>query len=116
MGEYPKMIEPSIYQYDENLYVWFDETGALGGVSCYLSDMKNQMKQYADSLEGKGKIHVNMIFEVDEFNKFLEPGGMSLHEMNGDDLRAIISNMSEGVKQSLLDTPHYVWEDYIEER
>jgi hypothetical protein len=37
MSKYPIIIEQSIYQYNENIFVWFDETGGVGGASNYLN-------------------------------------------------------------------------------
>jgi hypothetical protein len=50
--KYPIVIEPDIYQYDEGVFVWFDETGGVGGASNYLEEAKAQMKRYAESLDG----------------------------------------------------------------
>jgi hypothetical protein len=47
---YPIIIEQSIYQYDEHVFVWFDETGGVGGASNYLSEARKQLKNYAKSL------------------------------------------------------------------
>ena len=47
---YPIVIESHIYQYDEGVFVWFDETGGVGGASNYLSEAKAQMARYAESL------------------------------------------------------------------
>ena len=47
---YPIIIESHIYQYDEGVFVWFDETGGVGGASNYLSEAKAQMNRYAESL------------------------------------------------------------------
>jgi hypothetical protein len=50
MKTYPIIIESHIYQYDEGVFVWFDETGGVGGASNYLSEAKAQMARYAESL------------------------------------------------------------------
>ena len=50
MKTYPIVIESHIYQYDEGVFVWFDETGGVGGASNYLSEAKAQMARYAESL------------------------------------------------------------------
>ena len=47
---YPIVIESHIYQYDEGVFVWFDETGGVGGASNYLSEAKAQMARYVESL------------------------------------------------------------------
>jgi hypothetical protein len=47
---YPIMIESHIYQYDEGVFVWFDETGGIGGASNYLEEARQQLKRYADNL------------------------------------------------------------------
>lgn len=47
---YPIVIESYIYQYDEGVFVWFDETGGVGGASNYLEEARAQMKRYAESL------------------------------------------------------------------
>lgn len=47
---YPIIVEPSIYQYDESVFVWFDETGGVGGASNYLEEARAQMKRYSESL------------------------------------------------------------------
>ena len=48
--KYPIIIEPDIYQYDEGVFVWFDETGGVGGASNYLNEARAQMNRYAESL------------------------------------------------------------------
>jgi hypothetical protein len=50
-NQYPIIIEPDIYQYGENVFVWFDETGGVGGASNYLKEAKAQMKRYAESMD-----------------------------------------------------------------
>lgn len=50
--KYPIIIESHIYQYDEGVFVWFDETGGVGGASNYLEEAKAQMQRYAESLDG----------------------------------------------------------------
>ena len=50
MTTYPIILEPDIYQYDEGVFVWFDETGSVGGASNYLSEARSQMNRYAESL------------------------------------------------------------------
>lgn len=45
--KYPIIIEDHIYQYDEGVFVWFDETGGVGGASNYLEEARDQMKRYA---------------------------------------------------------------------
>ena len=50
MKTYPIIIESHIYQYDEGVFVCFDETGGVGGASNYLSEAKAQMARYAESL------------------------------------------------------------------
>ncbi len=47
---YPIIIESHIYQYDEGVFVWFDETGGVGGASNYLEEARQQLKRYADNL------------------------------------------------------------------
>ena len=47
---YPIIIESHIYQYDEGVFVWFDETGGVGGASNYLEEARKQLKRYADNL------------------------------------------------------------------
>jgi len=47
---YPIIIESHIYQYDEGVFVWFDETGGVGGASNYLEEAKAQMHRYAESM------------------------------------------------------------------
>jgi hypothetical protein len=50
MTTYPIRVEPDIYQYDEGVFVWFDETGGVGGASNYLEEAKAQMKRYSDGM------------------------------------------------------------------
>jgi hypothetical protein len=50
-NQYPIIIEPSIYQYDEHLFVWFDETAGVGGASNYVKGARDQLHRYAKSLE-----------------------------------------------------------------
>lgn len=50
MLKYPIIVEQSIYQYDEHVFVWFDEVGMVGGASNYLEEARREMKAYADSL------------------------------------------------------------------
>ena len=53
MKTYPIKIESDIYQYGDGVFVWFDETGGVGGASNYLSEAKAQMNRYAESLGKK---------------------------------------------------------------
>ena len=48
--EYPRVVDNNIYQYDEGVFVWFDETGGVGGASNYLEEARAQMKRYADGM------------------------------------------------------------------
>lgn len=48
--KYPIVIESHIYQYDEGVFVWFDETGGVGGASNYLEEAREQMKRYAENM------------------------------------------------------------------
>ncbi len=57
MQQYPIIIESHIYQYDEGVFVWFDETGGVGGASNYLEEAREQMKRYAESLDGPSITH-----------------------------------------------------------
>jgi hypothetical protein len=50
MTTYPIIHEPDIYQYGEGVFVWFDETGGVGGASNYLEEAKAQMKRYSDGM------------------------------------------------------------------
>lgn len=50
MSMYPIVIESHIYQYDEGVFVWFDETGGVGGASNYLDEARAQMKRYAEGM------------------------------------------------------------------
>jgi hypothetical protein len=52
MTTYPIKIESDIYQYGDSVFVWFDETGGVGGASNYLEEARSQMKRYAESLDG----------------------------------------------------------------
>lgn len=47
---YPIVIDNNIYQYDDSVFVWFDETGGVGGASNYLEEARAQMKRYADGM------------------------------------------------------------------
>lgn len=46
-SKYPIIVETNIYQYDEGVFVWFDETGGVGGASNYLEEARDQMKRYS---------------------------------------------------------------------
>jgi hypothetical protein len=48
--KYPIVIESHIYQYDEGVFVWFDETGGVGGASNYLEEAREQMELYAKNM------------------------------------------------------------------
>ena len=48
--KYPIIIESHIYQYDEGVFVWFDETGGVGGAANYLEEVREQMKRYSDNM------------------------------------------------------------------
>lgn len=49
-SKYPIVIESHLYQYDEGVFVWFDETGCVGGASNYLEEAREQMKRYAENM------------------------------------------------------------------
>lgn len=55
MTTYPIIHEPNVYQYDESVFVWFDETGFVGGAGNYLEEAKAQMKRYEVEM-GHGEI------------------------------------------------------------
>jgi hypothetical protein len=48
--QYPVIIYENIYQYDEGVFVWFDETGGVGGASNYLEEAREQMKRYSENM------------------------------------------------------------------
>jgi hypothetical protein len=50
MAVYPIKIESDIYQYGDGVFVWFDETGGVGGASNYLEEARAQMKRYVEHL------------------------------------------------------------------
>ena len=49
-AKYPIIVESHIYQYDEGVFVWFDETGGVGGAANYLEEARDQMKRYSDNM------------------------------------------------------------------
>jgi len=49
-NKYPYEVEPSIYKYGDGVFVWFDETGIVGGASNYLDEVRKAMKIYAKNL------------------------------------------------------------------
>ena len=51
--QYPIAVEDNIYQYDEGVFVWFDETGGVGGASNYLEEAKAQMKRYGEAMNAE---------------------------------------------------------------
>jgi hypothetical protein len=53
MKQYPIVIESHIYQYDEGVFVWFDETGSVGGASNYLDEARRELNAYATHMFGK---------------------------------------------------------------
>lgn len=53
MSVYPVIITSSICQYDEFVFVWFDETGGVGGASNYLSEAQRQLEAYAQTLSNE---------------------------------------------------------------
>jgi hypothetical protein len=61
MSKYPIIIEQSIYQYDEHVFVWFDETGGVGGASNYLDEARRELNSYAT--------HMNMLSLLKEKEK-----------------------------------------------
>lgn len=48
--KYPHIVEEGIYKYGENVYVWFDEAGMIGGASNFLYEARDHMLQYAAKL------------------------------------------------------------------
>ena len=54
--KYPIIIESHIYQYDEGVFVWFDETGGVGGASNYLDEARREMNSYATHMNALSKI------------------------------------------------------------
>lgn len=48
--EYPKKVADHIWQYDENTYLWEDETQNWGGVAWSIEEATRQMKEYAKTL------------------------------------------------------------------
>jgi len=50
--DYPKVLNnSSIIQYDENVFVWVDETGSVGGVASTLEQAEAEIKAYADAMD-----------------------------------------------------------------
>jgi hypothetical protein len=44
--KYPIIHRSHLYQYDDHVFVWFDEVGQIGGASAYLDDAIQQQKNY----------------------------------------------------------------------
>ena len=80
--EYPRMVDSHIYQYDENVFVWFDETGGVGGASNYLEEARAQLQQYTnkDNKQWPDKIH--------ESHKIVRSSGVSTSDFLWDDCDA----------------------------
>lgn len=57
--EYPRVIDSHIYQYDEGVFVWFDETGGVGGASNYLEEARAQKKRYADGMSAEANTQLH---------------------------------------------------------
>jgi hypothetical protein len=45
-AKYPKTISDHIVQYDENVFVWIDETGNVGGASPTLEQAQKSLERY----------------------------------------------------------------------
>jgi hypothetical protein len=49
-SKYPMKVAEHIWQYDDTLFVWEDETGQWAGVGHTLKEVQNQMKRYAQNM------------------------------------------------------------------
>tara|TARA_Y100001938_G_C7900938_1_gene334634 strand:- start:154 stop:636 length:483 start_codon:yes stop_codon:yes gene_type:complete len=47
---YPRSAGPHIDQFAENVFVWYDEAGLVGGATNYLSDAEKELASYAKRL------------------------------------------------------------------
>lgn len=48
--KYPIIHHPHIYQYDDNVFVWFDEAGLVGGACETLELAERALASYGQSL------------------------------------------------------------------
>lgn len=48
--QYPVHHGSHIIQYDEHVFVWFDEAGIASGVCSYLEHAQEQLSRYAKNL------------------------------------------------------------------
>jgi hypothetical protein len=48
--KYPVTADSHIIQYDEHVFVWFDEAGMAGGACSTRDEAQRQLQQYAWSL------------------------------------------------------------------
>jgi len=48
--KYPIIHHPHIYQYDDNVFVWFDEAGLIGGAKHTLEEAERALALYGQSL------------------------------------------------------------------
>lgn len=50
MPKYPIIINSHIYQYGEDVFVWFNEAGMVGGAANFLEEAERQLQRYSQSL------------------------------------------------------------------
>lgn len=48
--KYPIIIKDKLYQYDDNVYVWFDEAGLIGGASNLLPEAEKALNAYVKEI------------------------------------------------------------------
>lgn len=51
--KYPIMIDSHLYQYGEDVYVWFDEAGMASGAASTEIEARRQLQQYLTFLAGR---------------------------------------------------------------
>ena len=49
---YPRAAGPHVDQFAENVFVWYDESGLVGGATNYLSDAERELRSYFGRLNG----------------------------------------------------------------
>lgn len=51
---YPRSVGNHIDQFAENVFVWYDESGLVGGATNYLDDAEKELARYGEQLNGVG--------------------------------------------------------------
>lgn len=93
--QYPAVVAPGIWQYDEHVFVWLDETGNVGGAHFLLTGAQQEMKSYGDALNKAQPINV---LSSGNFRVTFE-GSNDKTLPTSDDILLLISDLADSARK-----------------